>query len=126
MGATESRPTAKSGTRCGPDTTPPSRPIPEWAAQPSALLLSSPRGRRAPAAGVIQVRSLRPGVEHHLRMPTEPPESADAGPPPHFDTLPAELGNGHLLSVLDRVLLELEQRMLRYARTGPEILEMAG
>ena len=37
----------------------------------------------------------------------------------------ASLVNAELLNALDRVLLELEQRLLRYAQTGPEILEMA-
>jgi hypothetical protein len=36
-----------------------------------------------------------------------------------------ELGNDRLLACLDLVLLELERRSLRYARRGPEILEMA-
>jgi hypothetical protein len=35
------------------------------------------------------------------------------------------LVNAELLTELDRVLLEVEQRLLRYAQTGPEILEMA-
>src|SRR5688500_7716647 len=37
----------------------------------------------------------------------------------------ASLVNAELLTALDHVLLELEQRLLRYAQTGPEILEMA-
>jgi hypothetical protein len=36
-----------------------------------------------------------------------------------------ERSNEELLAMLDRVLLELEQRLLRYARSGPELLEMA-
>jgi hypothetical protein len=35
------------------------------------------------------------------------------------------LGNEQLLACLDLVLLEAERRLLRYARRGPEILEMA-
>jgi hypothetical protein len=35
------------------------------------------------------------------------------------------LSNAELLSLLDQVLLELERRLLRYARAGPELLEMA-
>jgi len=35
------------------------------------------------------------------------------------------LPNGELLAALDSVLLELERRLLSYARIGPEILEMA-
>lgn len=33
--------------------------------------------------------------------------------------------NEQLLEVLDGVLLELERRLLRYARSGPQIMEMA-
>ena len=36
-----------------------------------------------------------------------------------------ERSNAELLAVLDGVLVELERRLLRYARSGPEILEMA-
>ena len=35
------------------------------------------------------------------------------------------LGNAELLSALDLTLLELERRLLRYARNGHEFLEMA-
>ena len=35
------------------------------------------------------------------------------------------LPNPELLTALDEVLLELEKRLLRYARVGPELLEMA-
>ena len=37
----------------------------------------------------------------------------------------AELPNAELLSALDLVLVELERRLLRYARTGGELLPMA-
>jgi hypothetical protein len=37
----------------------------------------------------------------------------------------SESSNEELLDVLDRVLLELERRLLRYARSGPEIRDMA-
>jgi hypothetical protein len=37
----------------------------------------------------------------------------------------AEQSNEELLAVLDAVLLELERRLLRYARSGPEIMDMA-
>jgi len=40
------------------------------------------------------------------------------------DHLP-HLGNEQLLACLDLVLLEAERRLLRYARRGPEILQMA-
>jgi hypothetical protein len=44
------------------------------------------------------------------------------------DGLPAGLSgcsNEELLAALDGVLLELERRLLRYARSGPEIVDMA-
>src|SRR5947209_17476259 len=37
----------------------------------------------------------------------------------------ADLPNAELLAALDLVLLELEKRLLHYARLGPELLEMA-
>ncbi len=37
----------------------------------------------------------------------------------------AELPNAELLASLDVVLLELERRLLHYARVGPEMVEMA-
>jgi hypothetical protein len=37
----------------------------------------------------------------------------------------AEMDNGDLLAALDLLLLELEKRLLRYAQTGHDILEMA-
>jgi len=37
----------------------------------------------------------------------------------------AERSNEQLLGMLDAVLLELERRLLRYARSGPEIMDMA-
>jgi len=37
----------------------------------------------------------------------------------------SRLPNDELLSYLDIALLELERRLLRYARTGPDILQMA-
>ena len=35
------------------------------------------------------------------------------------------LGNEQLLACMDMLLLEVERRLLRYARRGPEILQMA-
>jgi hypothetical protein len=47
-------------------------------------------------------------------------------PPLHdFERALASLPNAELLTALDLVLLELERRLLRYARTGHELLEMA-
>jgi hypothetical protein len=49
-------------------------------------------------------------------------------PPPKADELRALLDgidNRQLLAALDLVLLELEKRLLHYARLGPDLLEMA-
>jgi hypothetical protein len=37
----------------------------------------------------------------------------------------SERSNNELLELVDVVLLELERRLLRYARSGPEIIQMA-
>lgn len=37
----------------------------------------------------------------------------------------SERSNDELLAALDVVLLELERRLLRYARSGPEFIQMA-
>jgi hypothetical protein len=42
-----------------------------------------------------------------------------------FQEALASLPNAELLTALDAVLLEVEKRLLRYARVGPELLEMA-
>lgn len=42
-----------------------------------------------------------------------------------FEDALASLPNAELLTALDLALLELEKRLLRYARTGHELLEMA-
>jgi hypothetical protein len=42
-----------------------------------------------------------------------------------FGDLLPHLGNEQLLACLDLLLLEAERRLLRYARRGPEILQMA-
>jgi hypothetical protein len=55
------------------------------------------------------------------------PES-DHKPDPKVDDLRELLGgldNPELLTALDLVLLELEKRLLHYARLGPDLLEMA-
>ena len=46
-------------------------------------------------------------------------------PGPEFDETVTALPNPELLALLDRVLLELERRLLRYAQRGAEIQEMA-
>ncbi len=59
--------------------------------------------------------------ESNEHEPLEPNEL----PVPDFKEALAALSNPELLSALDLVLLELEKRLLRYARVGPEVLEMA-
>ena len=54
------------------------------------------------------------------REPEEHEWSAES-----FGDALAALTNADLLSAVDSVLLELERRLLRYARIGPELLEMA-
>ena len=54
----------------------------------------------------------------------EPLEPNDL-PVPDFKAVLSSLSNPELLSALDLTLLELEKRLLRYARVGPEVLEMA-
>jgi hypothetical protein len=59
--------------------------------------------------------------ESNEREPLDPNEL----PVPDFKEALAALSNPELLSALDLTLLELEKRLLRYARVGPEVLEMA-
>src|ERR671920_2321115 len=54
----------------------------------------------------------------------EPFESNEI-PVPDFKEALAALSNPELLSALDLALLELEKRLLHYAKVGPEVLEMA-
>jgi hypothetical protein len=44
---------------------------------------------------------------------------------PDFQQALSNLSNPELLSALDLALLELEKRLFRYAKVGPELLEMA-
>ncbi len=46
-------------------------------------------------------------------------------PVPDFQQALSNLSNAELLSAVDLALLELEKRLYRYAKTGPELLEMA-
>jgi hypothetical protein len=46
-------------------------------------------------------------------------------PLPDFQQALSNLSNPELLSALDLALLELEKRLFRYAKVGPELLEMA-
>src|SRR4051812_40620429 len=54
------------------------------------------------------------------REPIEPKE-----PVPDYQRALSDLSNPELLSALDLALLELEKRLFRYAKVGPELLEMA-
>jgi hypothetical protein len=60
-----------------------------------------------------------------MTMPSEH-DAQDPGPTlAAFGEAIAGLPNEELLTALDLVLLELEKRLLRYARIGPDLLEMA-
>jgi hypothetical protein len=54
----------------------------------------------------------------------EAPHPSEEPAPDYQQTL-SNLSNPELLSALDLALLELEKRLFRYARVGPELLEMA-
>ena len=53
------------------------------------------------------------------------PKEEPREPVPHFEKALSNLTNPELLSALDLALLELEKRLFRYAKVGPELLEMA-
>ena len=55
----------------------------------------------------------------------EPDKDEAAAALPAFDEALSALSNADLLAAVDMALLELERRLLRYARVGAEILEMA-
>ena len=46
-------------------------------------------------------------------------------PVPDYQQALSKLSNPELLSAIDLALLELEKRLFRYAKVGPELLEMA-
>jgi hypothetical protein len=60
-------------------------------------------------------------------MAPEPPHPKEepTEPVPDFQQALSNLSNPELLSALDLALLELEKRLFRYAKVGPELLEMA-
>jgi len=60
--------------------------------------------------------ALAPGTSHDIPYPSIP----QAG-----EVIFLFLSNPELLSALDLALLELEKRLFRYAKVGPELLEMA-
>jgi len=53
------------------------------------------------------------------------PADSNELPVPNFEEALAALSNPELLSALDLTLLELEKRLFRYAKVGPELLEIA-
>ena len=53
------------------------------------------------------------------------PSHPNEEPVPDFQVALSHLSNPELLSALDLALLELEKRLYRYAKVGPELLEMA-
>jgi hypothetical protein len=57
-------------------------------------------------------------MAHEAHHPNEEPV-------PDFQQALSNLSNPELLSALDLALLELEKRLYRYAKVGPELLEMA-
>ena len=62
-------------------------------------------------------------------MASEPnelgPVDPDNLPYPDYREVLSALPNAELLNALDLTLLELEKRLYRYAKVGPELLEMA-
>src|ERR671913_1396348 len=60
-------------------------------------------------------------------MAPEPhhPKEESREPVPDYQQALSNLSNPELLSALDLALLELEKRLFRYAKVGPELLEMA-
>jgi len=63
--------------------------------------------------------ALAPGISHDIPYPSSP----QAGEV--IFLFLSNLSNPELLSALDLALLELEKRLFRYAKVGPELLEMA-
>jgi hypothetical protein len=57
--------------------------------------------------------------------PPHPNQEPRGEPVPDFEQALSNLSNPELLSALDLALLELEKRLFRYAKVGPELLEMA-
>ena len=60
-------------------------------------------------------------MAHESPHPKEEPRE----PVSDFQQALSNLSNPELLSALDLALLELEKRLFRYAKVGPELLEMA-
>jgi hypothetical protein len=64
-----------------------------------------------------------------MKMASEPnelgPVDPDNLPYPDYREVLSALPNAELLNALDLALLELEKRLLEYARVGPDVLGMA-
>jgi hypothetical protein len=60
-----------------------------------------------------------------MTMPSEHDAQDPGATLAAFGKAIADLPNEELLTALDLVLLELEKRLLHYARIGPDLLEMA-
>jgi hypothetical protein len=58
-------------------------------------------------------------------QPPHPNQEPTGEPVPDYQQAISDLSNPELLSALDLALLELEKRLFRYAKVGPELLEMA-
>ena len=64
-------------------------------------------------------------VLENMAPDTAHPQGESREPVPDFQQALSNLSNPELLSALDLALLELEKRLFRYAKVGPELLEMA-
>src|SRR5215218_4151281 len=64
-------------------------------------------------------------LENMAAEPPHPKEEPKGEPVPDYQQALSNLSNPELLSALDLALLELEKRLFRYAKQGPEIIEMA-
>jgi hypothetical protein len=64
-------------------------------------------------------------LETMASEPPHPNEEPRGEPVPDYQRALSNLSNPELLSALDLALLELEKRLYRYAKVGPELLQMA-
>jgi hypothetical protein len=74
--------------------------------------------------GIIGHRLIPRDTEILEKIAPEPPHPKGE-PVLDFEQALSKLSNPELLSALDLALLELEKRLFRYAKVGPEVLEMA-
>ena len=64
-------------------------------------------------------------MAHRSNDDPEEPLEAENLPYEDYQQVLSKLSNAELLGALDLALLELEKRLLHYAKVGPELLEMA-